>query len=99
MSRDTIPPALRLFRDFTGHDGELMGKIEFPHYPKTVICIGELIDVGYVTVRDGQRERYRHEFAAKSRPLLLAQHDGKQLFIYGGRYDFTERGIVDRKPQ
>ncbi len=97
-SRDTIKPAIELFRSFTGHEGELMGKVAFPVYPKTIICIGELIDIGYVTVRDGMRERYRHQFSAKSRPLLTSQHDGKQLFILGGEYDFTERGIVDRKP-
>lgn len=88
--------AADLFQDFTGHAGEILGKVEFPAPPKSALVIGTLIDIGYVTVRDGKTERYRHTFRAASRPLLCSSDDGKQLFIYGGRYNFTDRGIVDK---
>ena len=61
------------------------------------MLVGELDAVLYTTRRDGRLERYIHEFAKKSRPLLAASHDGKQLVLLGGAYDFTEAGIVDRK--
>jgi len=57
--------------------------------------IGECDGLLYTTVRDGVKESYIHKFKKKSRPLLVSSHDGKQLFLLGGRYDFTERGIVD----
>jgi len=31
-----------------------------------------------------------------SRPLLVASPDGKCLMLLGGRFKFTDRGIVDR---
>ncbi len=106
MSRALILPshlrgqankACKLYEDFTGHEAELVGKIDIPKAPKIVLAFGDLIDIGYVTVRDGRTERYRHQFSAASRPLLASSFDGKQFFILGGEYDFTERGIVDRK--
>jgi hypothetical protein len=51
----------------------------------------------YSTVRDGRHENYVHRFGAKSRPLLAASSDGTQLYLLGGAYNFTERGIVDKK--
>lgn len=95
-SKSSIQRSASLFEEFTGHEGEIIERVTFPAYPKSVLVIGTLIDIGYVTVRDGNTERYRHQFKAVSRPLLCSSDDGKQLFIYGGRYNFTERGIVDK---
>lgn len=89
-----LAAAESLFRRFTGHKGEVLGKMAFPKNPKQALAIGELFDVGYVTVRDGKVERYRHTFPARSRPLLVVSFDGTQLFILGGGYRFTDRGIV-----
>jgi len=63
-----------------------------------VFRVGTVDGVLYTTVRDGRTEKYIHEFRKKSRPhlaVLAVSHDGKQLFILGGGYTFTERGIVD----
>lgn len=57
--------------------------------------IGHIDAIEYETVRDGKTEFYRHKFKKKSRPLLYAAHDGSRIGIVGGRYEFTNRGIVD----
>ena len=93
---DHVRQAAKLFKSFTGHEGEILGKIDLPANPKSLICIGELVDVGYITVRDGKRERYRHEFKSSARPLVTVSFDGRQLFILGGEYSFTDRGIDDK---
>lgn len=51
----------------------------------------------YETTRDGKRERYLHKFSKGSRPALVSNFDGNAIHMIGGSYDFTERGIVDRK--
>jgi hypothetical protein len=50
----------------------------------------------YVTRRDGKTEHYIHRFGSASRPLFAVTHDGKQLLLLGGDYDFTEKGIEDK---
>lgn len=101
--RNPVPPSkqaqiergMRLFGDFTGHKGELFA-VQQPALPEVALVVGYLDGVMYTTVRDGKTERYLHQFEKQSRPLLLASDDGKQLFILGGGYDFTDRGIVDK---
>lgn len=60
------------------------------------LVVGELDGVLYTTVRDGNVEKYIHRFKKKSRPLLTARADGKQLGIVGGQFQMTEAGIEDR---
>jgi hypothetical protein len=88
--------ARKLFENFTGMDGAVIEVINVPALPKAVAIIGELDFVGYTTVRESVTERYKHAFRKQSRPLLCVSHDGKSLYIVGGRYHFTERGIEDR---
>jgi hypothetical protein len=90
-----IQSAARLSEDFSGHEARSLGKVTVPELPRVAIVIGEVEGVIYNTVRDGKFERYIHKFRAKSRPLLCVSHDGKQLLLIGGHYDFTEAGIVD----
>ncbi len=48
------------------------------------------------TTRSGGKiEKYVHEFKAQDRPMLVVSPDGRQLMLIGGRFRFTERGIVD----
>lgn len=99
FSRSRSPNVRRaalLYERFTGHDAESIGEIEVPPLPKEVAVIGECDGVLYTTVRDGKTEKYIHEFAASDKPLLCVSPDGRQLLMVGGRYLFTERGIVDR---
>lgn len=92
---DMIREAARLYRDFTGDEGELVGKVRKIEWPKVAAVIGEMDGVLYSTVRDGVDEKYIHKFKKGSRPLLCTSHDGKTLIIVLGKYRFTDRGIVD----
>lgn len=88
--------ASALYEDFTGHDADEIEIVKKPVVPDAMAVIGELHAVVYSTVRDGKPELYRHEFRKSSRPLLCSGPDGKSLWIIGGEYEFTERGIVDK---
>ena len=88
--------AVKLYENFSGHDAEPIGQVEFPENPQIALAIGDILGVAYETVRDGKVEKYYHAFKKSARPLFVVSHDGKQLFMIGGSYDFTERGIVDQ---
>ena len=60
------------------------------------LVVGTCDGVLYTTVRDGRKEKYIHKFKADDAPLLVVSPDGRQLMLIGGRFRFTERGIVDR---
>jgi hypothetical protein len=83
------------FSDFTGHEARVIGKIDFPQNPGAGLVIGPIVGLAYEANRDGESEQYFHRFKAAARPLLVASPDGRQLFIVGGRYNFTARGIED----
>lgn len=87
--------AAQLFENFTGHEAEYVQLIDVDT-PRAGMIIGTLDGVLYTAVRDGEEESYIHEFSGDSKPLLVAGSDGETLFIVGGEYEFTERGIVDR---
>lgn len=93
-TRDTRR-AIDIYERFTGHDGEVIGTLKIPDLPKTVAVIGPCDGIMYSTRRDGRAEKYIHEFAAGDRPLLCVSPDSKTLYLVGGAFEFTERGIVD----
>ena len=95
-ARHAVRNAATLFEDFTGHTGRVVAKIKKPVYPDAVVVIGECDGVLYTTVRDGETESYIHRFKACSRPLLCSSADGKTLYLLGGAYRFTDRGIIDK---
>jgi len=95
-SKARLKKAKELFADFTGHEADIVGTVDMPEHD-TLMVIGSLDAVCYTTVRDGNKEKYIHEFETPaSRPLLCVSHDGKQLYIVGGRYEFLDSGINDR---
>jgi hypothetical protein len=63
--------------------------------PKALAVVGACEFIGYVTTTRGRTELYIHEFAPGSRPYLAAGPRRNQLFLVGGRYRFTSRGITD----
>jgi hypothetical protein len=89
-----IAAAARRFEDFTGHKAAHVDKFDVAD-PDTFFLMGEAEAIAYNAVRDGKRESYIHEFRRKSRPLLTASHDGKSLYLLGGAYRVTDRGIED----
>jgi hypothetical protein len=64
--------------------------------PTVVACIGYVDAIDYTTTHGKKVVPYRHDFVTGSRPLLCVSPDGKSLLLLGGRFKFTERGIVDR---
>ncbi len=86
--------ASRRYRGFTGRAPGALTKIPAPEPFKIGVAFGTLVEVVYQSERDGQL--YRHTFRKSSRPLVVASHDGKQVQIVGGRFAFTDRGIVDK---
>lgn len=91
---DDVAKANRLYKRFTGKNPPAARKIQIPSFTKAGVVFGTLFGVGYISERDGKP--YQHTFRTKSRPLLIASSDGKSVLIVGGRFAFTERGIVDR---
>jgi len=93
--RDEIEQAADLYERFSGHDPEAIGRVTVPRLPRVGVAIGEVDGILYSTIRDGKLEKYIHKFHKRDRPLFVVSPDGKQLFLIGGNYSFTERGIVD----
>jgi hypothetical protein len=58
--------------------------------------MGYVEGIDYRTTHGKKVELYHHDFAPGSRPLLCVSSDGRQVLLLGGRYKWTDRGIVDR---
>lgn len=87
--------AVDLYERFTGHEGEAIGHVNLPPVPSSLAVIGPCDGILYTTVRDGKTEHYKHEFAQGDRPLFCISPDGRSIHLVGGRFVFTDRGIVD----
>ena len=97
LSRNTqLRRAAALYEDFSGHDADEIERVKKPDIPDVLTVIGSLEGVIYTTTRDGKPEKYIHRFKRGSQGLLCVGPDGDQLFIIGGKYLFTDRGIVDK---
>ena len=104
-NRTELEQARALYRSFTGREAprilyapaSKLTKV-FPQNRAVVpvVGFGELSAVEYRANRDGRTDLYRHVFRRQSRPLLASSHDGTALYLLGGAYNFTNRGIVDR---
>lgn len=84
--------AKKLFEAFREKPARRARKITF-RIPKAVAVIGTVDAISYRTTHGSKSYRYKHTFAAGSRPLLCS--DGSIILLVGGRYKVTERGIVD----
>jgi hypothetical protein len=93
--RDAISRAADLYERFSGHDAEEIGRVQVRPLPRVGVAVGEVDGILYTTTRDGRTEKYIHKFRMRDKPLFVVAPDGKGLFLVGGRYTFTERGIVD----
>lgn len=91
-----IDQGLQLFKDFRGDEPQNIDRVKIPPAPKVLMMLGECSGVMYETDRDGERETYLHRFKKSSRPALCVTPDGKTLYLIGGVYQVTDRGIEDR---
>ena len=90
--RNNINAAVKLFKDFTGEEPEYIDTVTLP-VDSVAMAIGHCDAVMYETIREGKTEKYIHKFKKGARPVLAVSADGKQLYILGGNYIFTDRGI------
>lgn len=93
MSR--IKKAAKAYEDFSGHKPSKIRRSKLPDENVTGWEMGPVIGVAYEATRDGETKPYFHEFKKTARPRLVARDDGRQLYIDGGKYKVTERGIED----
>ncbi|HJX19123.1 MAG TPA: hypothetical protein VJ437_13150 [Acidiferrobacterales bacterium] len=85
---------------FTGFRGDVprrVDKVRLPDPPKVMLHVGECLGIMYRTERDGEVADYLHRFKKSSRPTLAVNSDGKTLYLLGGAYRVTDRGIVDAR--
>lgn len=87
--------ARKAFKKFTGHDAVRGYHAPLDAGAVTGYRMGQVVGIAYEARRDGQTDQYFHRFRKSSRPDLVAKDDGSQLFITGGKYRVTERGIED----
>lgn len=92
---DQFDKAVKKFRRFTGTNPTAVDRVPTPELPPVAFKVGECLGVMYEAVRDGERDKYLHRFKKKARPHLACSPDGRQLYLLGGAYRFTDRGIVD----
>ena len=85
-----------LYETFTGHDADDYVMVDKPEVPDVMSVIGDIDELCYTTIRDGNVERYRHKFKKSARPLFCITPDGSAIYLIGGSYEFGERGIVDK---
>lgn len=89
-----IEEAKARFKEFTGHDPKFIDEL----YQKNMdvgFKFGDCDAILYTTTRDGRVEKYIHKFKKRCRPVLASSHDGKKISLVGGKYKFTDRGIID----
>jgi len=95
MSSRDVKRASRLYRGFREEAPQRAKRIAYP-VPRAVAVMGHVEFIGYVTTHRGKAHLYIHEFAPGSRPAMAAGPGRNQLYLVGGRYRVTSRGIVDR---
>lgn len=91
-----VKQAARLFEDFTGMSGEVVGQEDVPPVDDVMVVVGICEAIAYTATRDGETASYQHEFSPKARPALAVSSDGRRLYLIAGSYEFTSHGIEDR---
>jgi hypothetical protein len=92
--QSAIPQARRLLQSFSGGAAVKQETIDKPRSFDVGLRIGSIIAIAYDV---GNGDKRIHRFSKSSAPTLIVSSDGKQLAIVGGKYRFTNRGIVDTK--
>lgn len=93
--RAQLEEAIKLYRAFRGDDPGGVVTVKVPPIPSTMLTVGECIGIMYRTERDGEVANYLHRFRQSARPTLAVSSDGRSLYLLGGAYRVTDRGIVD----
>lgn len=94
FSKKDFSGAFKLHRDF--REAPVKRSIKATvRIPKALMAMGHVEAILYRTTHGKESVLYKHDFAPGSRPLLSAGPGKNELFLIGGRYHVTDRGIVD----
>lgn len=96
-ARKGLKNAIGLYRKFRETDPKKIRAVRL-QLPKALMTMGRVSAIEYETTHGGVSQGYRHDFVPGSRPTLCATGKKNGLFLIGGRYHVTERGIVDLDP-
>lgn len=97
-SRAEIDAARNLQRAFREAEPRGFKRMTLPKVPRAVMNMGRLDFIGYTTTHNGKETLYTHVFERDSRPHIGAGPKRNQLYILGGRYRVSGRGVVDLDP-
>lgn len=104
VSKKAVKWAASLFRKFREQPARRVGTMR-AELPEVLMVMGTASAIEYETTHQNDEgtqvvsQGYRHKFAPGSRPLLCCAPGKNGLFLVGGRYHVTERGIVDLDAQ
>jgi hypothetical protein len=93
--KKAVQKAVTLFESFREARPRRVGVVKM-NVPAAVAVMGYVEGIDYRTTHAGKVTLYHHDFEPGSRPLLAVSSNGRQLLLLGGRYEWTERGIVDK---
>jgi hypothetical protein len=93
--RKDITKAIELYSSFREKKPNRIAKVGVT-IPRVAAAIGYVEQLGYVTDHNGETVHYTHDFAPGSRPIFAVSANGRTLLLLGGRFQFTEQGIVDK---
>jgi hypothetical protein len=92
--RADINRAAALYRDFREAEPQRASLLDID-LPRAVAEVGVCQFIGYLTTHAGRSQAYVHGFAKGSAPSLYSSGRRGELFLFGGRFRMTARGIVD----
>lgn len=94
--RKRAAKAVTLYRGFRESEPRDQERWDLP--ADTVgVKMGLCVGIIYATTIRGKKEKFIHEFRRDAAPVLAVGEDGTQLYLLGGKYRVTERGIVDHR--
>jgi hypothetical protein len=90
---DELQQARRLFKAFHGRDprGQEIAQLGPAAGVPVALEVGQLLSIGYKALGDGKA--YFHEFDSP-RAKVYVSPDGRQIFLAGGLYRFSDRGFI-----
>ncbi len=93
---DELKRATRLYRAFRESEPRAVRRVHVQAPKgKALVRMGVCEFIGYMTTHQGRPALYVHHFAPGSRPALYAGTNRNELYLVGGRFHVTGRGITD----
>lgn len=90
-----VQEAVARFTGFKGERPQSVARVRVAGLPSVMLTLGDCIGIMYRTHRGGRTDNYLHRFKKSARPTLAVSSDGRTLYLLGGEYRVTDRGIED----